>query len=1392
MKKISKKLLSLFLVMIMMFSMITVSIVSASAENHKTSVVETNESSTTTYISEVKVSAGSSIDAAKANLTKDGFTVIGHDMNNKVSNQKTWIYVGYKTTTNPDEAITGLAFYNASNPPDTYVYKDIEYKIESDKVDFNKDAGGSYIYLYYTKNPKTNERITALDAAATTDGYSLWQNHEYKTVVSMNDNMPLSVNDGIKGSKPSFLVYQSEDTEVYSKKGENDTLKTVNAVNGITYYDCDHIVNSSDFYRNALTKVYNGSSQIEMWADVFYSMLKAKGNGWGYRLNKYGFEEGLGTGESIDMVSALTNGTGNKNTDYDNIWIGSSGVKTTNDVNEVYNQIKHLFDEGPYSSISGSYVVDEELGGTSKFLQESSSDIVYTLCSFADDRAYEGHEQTQSVMGMIFYNFEFVPIVGDKDDNVVLNYSEISQPTNKPDLAYEYIANYSPEKTDGTISFTKSVSESMTNSLENASSETTSFTQGLSGTLNIAKKTWPVNFSIGAEFGFEESFSFSTATGYSTSESTSYDKSYTNSFSVPPYSITAVEQAVTEVEKTQQYDCPMALTYDVAFISFGAEMGKENIFYTSCAYETYYYATFGDADTTAVEALANFTSGASSPKGFSVMCHGHDGDFSSYDQNQVNNIVNTNVKSSEYPNVCSTAVNSMKASQPMSYNGGEVKFNGEDVTYIDELYSVLPIQKIKVFSYETAEKDSLVKSISINDTSAHSINEYYDSIEAYTCMNTEFTGWDASQGYWVLVDENGDQHPIGKVAISDGVISAKSDSKTGEIFITPISNGTSYVQYVINENVFTYYKTDKNNNGVIDEDEKIAGGTYSADNLVFSKNSDITDTYNNGIIKIDVTNQAKDNEDNKTNLIISTPQDLCNFADMVNNGNANVNAVLINDIDMSGVTDFTPIGKTELYNVNNPEVKGNWGYTGTFDGKGYTIKNLAIKGSFIKKESFGVFGTVNGTVKNLCVENLKYEGAGQDSRVGGITGQVLKNGIITDCCVLNSSINTQIGTLNGVVGGIAGGNYGGKVENCYSYNVTITAGRPGGIVGDNYGDVNDTDRVGTIINCYTTLDNICKKGSATESVANISADRFASGEIAYLLNKGVTDGTQAWYQTLVGDNPDKYPVLDNTHNTVYDTFTNGMLLGDIDGDGAVKKADFELLKQYINREVVLTADAVKAGDVNGDGKTGPVDLAMIEAFVFRLEDIDTGHTGEYGVNNMPEDVVLMGDVDLNGTIDAKDMELLQKSIVDVTILNKEQLKAGDIDLNKDINTKDVTQLNIYLECKALNVKYNGNVEKYTYKGFEGVIVGTSKPVTPPTSTNPDTPDNATKPQPDNSGATSSTDNNNSNNTTDNNSSNNTTGNGSVQTGDPVNGIVIMMVMLSGLFVLISFKNKRKD
>ncbi|MEE0911259.1 MAG: leucine-rich repeat domain-containing protein [Paludibacteraceae bacterium] len=84
-------------------------------------------------------------------------------------------------------------------------------------------------------------------------------------------------------------------------------------------------------------------------------------------------------------------------------------------------------------------------------------------------------------------------------------------------------------------------------------------------------------------------------------------------------------------------------------------------------------------------------------------------------------------------------------------------------------------------------------------------------------------------------------------------------------------------------------------------------------------------------------------------------------------------------------------------------------------------------------------------------------------------------------------------------------------------------------------------------NCYY-LDSCVQTGIKTDlssdlDIYSMTSEQFANGEVCYRLNKGVTDGTQPFYQDLADIRPassdmqsitiDPYPVLDKSHRTVY-------------------------------------------------------------------------------------------------------------------------------------------------------------------------------------------------------------------------------------------------------------------
>ena len=97
-------------------------------------------------------------------------------------------------------------------------------------------------------------------------------------------------------------------------------------------------------------------------------------------------------------------------------------------------------------------------------------------------------------------------------------------------------------------------------------------------------------------------------------------------------------------------------------------------------------------------------------------------------------------------------------------------------------------------------------------------------------------------------------------------------------------------------------------------------------------------------------------------------------------------------------------------------------------------------------------------------------------------------------------------------GGIAAKNTG-TTKGCYF------AGKIS--VNNYYSDAITT--YGTKENCYY-LDTCGFKSVNSENDDRAkSAEQFASGEVCYLLNNGVTDGTQAWYQMIDNENPDAFP-----------------------------------------------------------------------------------------------------------------------------------------------------------------------------------------------------------------------------------------------------------------------------
>ena len=212
--------------------------------------------------------------------------------------------------------------------------------------------------------------------------------------------------------------------------------------------------------------------------------------------------------------------------------------------------------------------------------------------------------------------------------------------------------------------------------------------------------------------------------------------------------------------------------------------------------------------------------------------------------------------------------------------------------------------------------------------------------------------------------------------------------------------------------------------------------------------------------------------------------DLIAFSTLANRyGYADINAVLMADIDMEGQT-WSPIGSTR-------------NFEGVFNGNGHSIKNLTLETTTDNK---GFIQSLNGTVTNLILENVNISGK---KYVGGIVGKLI-GGTVSNCAVVSGTI-TGTGTY---VGGIVGHAEGETARIESSYNAANVTGQytVGGVAG--YLDK------ATVTNCYNTGAVSSTSSGAVSGVVGTFATTNG-GNLSNCFNTGSVTSTNN-YATVCG------------------------------------------------------------------------------------------------------------------------------------------------------------------------------------------------------------------------------------------------------------------------------------
>ena len=228
---------------------------------------------------------------------------------------------------------------------------------------------------------------------------------------------------------------------------------------------------------------------------------------------------------------------------------------------------------------------------------------------------------------------------------------------------------------------------------------------------------------------------------------------------------------------------------------------------------------------------------------------------------------------------------------------------------------------------------------------------------------------------------------------------------------------------------------------------------------------------------------------------ISSAEGFEYIANMVNDGETGFNVVLNNDIDLSQyaitrsavASNWTPIGTSE-----KP-------FSGTFDGKGYTIKNLALVETEAKegKAYIGFFGYAkDAIIKNVTFENVNINVPCLDidhsqGHIGAVAGSLEGTSTIKDVTVKGDIKVYATQDANGAsrVAVVAGGNsYGNVTMN----NVHVIADEGSYLIANNNTGALAGQLQGKMVfeNCSSNIDVTVNKFFAGGLVGIAAGDSY--------------------------------------------------------------------------------------------------------------------------------------------------------------------------------------------------------------------------------------------------------------------------------------------------------------
>ncbi|MDR1604289.1 MAG: cell wall-binding repeat-containing protein [Gracilibacteraceae bacterium] len=347
---------------------------------------------------------------------------------------------------------------------------------------------------------------------------------------------------------------------------------------------------------------------------------------------------------------------------------------------------------------------------------------------------------------------------------------------------------------------------------------------------------------------------------------------------------------------------------------------------------------------------------------------------------------------------------------------------------------------------------------------------------------------------------------------------------------------------------------------------------------------------------------------------ISTAEHFLWFARTVNDGDGGINAVLLNDLDLTQLQPFTTIGGQYAAFSNTP-------FSGTFDGAGHTL-TVDIDLSFEPEpqrqdyHTVGVFGFIGlgGVVRDLHVEGSVK---GRASYVGGIVGY-LQGGDIIGCTFSGTVTSEEIPSgsgswlAGGIVASVSAANTGdlsanrdATITDCSVSGAICGSGTgSGGIIGQAIG--NGTFDLSTIVSGCVNEADVFGASVRVGGIVGYASDT----KIIDCRNVGTIQGASSFVGGIVGYTMGADEIKDCVNSgAVSGRSTVGGIAGQMGGTGSLSAcvnsgpveaaaADAGGIAGLFGSPGYLTGclntGAVTATQTRAGGITGSVDAGKLE------------------------------------------------------------------------------------------------------------------------------------------------------------------------------------------------------